>query len=587
MTGWDRSESGSPAGEYMWNLARARFVGVLVVLLIVTGCSSSDDSRPEDAGSHVPIFDVDASTAARLELADGLALEVEPGDFSGAGRVEAIVADVEAPEVAGFVPFADPIELVVDGVVESDLSLTMTAVVPDEGVGIIFRHDDAEGWYPIAVADDTGYVSVDRRSFSPLSWGWIKVQDLSASVSNSTRQLLGKRHSPPDCPEAPPDWFAVDVPAVDVVAVCATTNADPDGNSARGEVRVVNNRGVVLEVQIPSGVAYAFVDGQPEVIREATREFTGRDSVLLAPGQLMTIGFTQPDVGSYLPLRVDYTPEAAIASVLLELVGTANGYAAIYVALAQCGLAPSPLDVRLDVPDLQGIAQSALACFSSIASDQQAAGTLAAETVALLNGVDTTVAISDQAMAQTVDKLAGNLRKAARAVAVISVGSDLIDATSDLYLNKELGDFNSLSPGITRRPRQVLPAVPPETAPSEEPSPLEPGLTRGVPGQEDVFICRVIEQSAAEGRGIWPLGPIEAPSATLHGPFVAGQPFWMLVGSSELYTLRAEGVSGPEALGANGLQDLEAAEYSLITGTRGLGIDRITDDVRVCSWHLD
>ncbi|MGQ0831868.1 MAG: hypothetical protein ACT4OV_09335, partial [Microthrixaceae bacterium] len=65
--------------------------------------------------------------------------------------------------------------------------------------------------------------------------------------------------------------------------------------------------------------------------------------------------------------------------------------------------------------------------------------------------VTAAVAISDAQFATKVDALTGRLALAAKALVVVSVGSKAIDMASDIYLSTDLGDFNSLSPGITLR----------------------------------------------------------------------------------------------------------------------------------------
>lgn len=440
---------------------RTALAGLVCGAVLAAACSSGSDDGPEAEAEAEQTAAVDATSDLTFAVADDVRLVIQPGDFAAAGTVAVTDTDEDGPDVDWFDAAADPVELKVDGQVAAPLTLTFDGTGgPDGKVPVILRFDATEGWYPIAVAGDDGIATAERTSFSPLSWGWAKLQTISDAVADGTRKLLGDRHDPPDCSAGPPSWFSVDPPAVDVVHACATANPDPAGGPDRGEAQIVNNRGVILEVQVPVGAAYAWVEGQPDLIREAVRHFTAQDSVLLAPGERMTVGFTQPATSAYMPLRIDYSGSAAAATAILEAVGDTSAYAAVYKGLAECGAAPEPLDVRLGVDDLNSLVSTAIACFANLASDPQAAATLAAEAVAATNGTTTSVAISDRQLASKVDVIAGKLRFAARALIVVTVGSKVIDAVSDLYLNTDLGDVNSLSPILTLRKPEAPPTPP-------------------------------------------------------------------------------------------------------------------------------
>jgi hypothetical protein len=111
-------------------------------------------------------------------------------------------------------------------------------------------------------------------------------------------------------------------------------------------------------------------------------------------------------------------------------------------------------------------------------------------------------------------------------------------------------------------------------------------------GQAMPLICRMFEEAASGESGIWPLGnDLELYGGTLHGPFVPGEPFRLIVLSSsgesiQQYTLSPDGVTGPESFGPEGPPGLPPAEYEFVVGTRGVAINTISDDERVCGWFL-
>jgi len=240
-------------------------------------------------------------------------------------------------------------------------------------------------------------------------------------------------------------WAELSPPAIDVVLTCLTTNQGADG-TRRAEVQLKNNRGYLLEVPVPHGVAYASVDGQPEAIRAAARVFTGRDSVLLSPGQLMTIGFTQPAVG--LPVRIDAAPTvvALAAQLVTELVADSNGLAAVVKAMSDCKVTPNvPFDVKPAINSVGDVGRAMISCFASLFADPARARQLALEVVAAEAKIDTTTTAADRGLLTKVDELAGKIRFIAVAVKVIDVGSDLIDYVGDDWTNHRTGDYTGMS----------------------------------------------------------------------------------------------------------------------------------------------
>lgn len=440
--------------------AARRTAAALVALgLVSAACSSNPEAAPSTTEPPSSV-EVSADSDLTFDVADNVGLVIEPGDFASAGNVAAKPAGVEGPKGPSILLAAEPISLEVTGEVAAPLTLRFDGSdAPDDAVAALFRYSDSEGWYSIAVAGSDGVAVAERTSFSPISWGWIT--GAAEDVASGARDLLGDRHDPPACSTGPPAWFSVDPPGVDVVHVCGTTNVESGTGAERGEVQIINNRGVVLEVQVPAGVAYAFVANQPEPIRAAVRTFTGRDSVLLAPGGLMTVGYSQPTVGSYTPVRVDYSEAAALATVLIESVGFTGAYGAVYQALASCNIAPKPLDARREIEGFGDVVGIATACFTNLIADPEAVVALATESVAATHGISAAVAAGDRTFADQIDKAAGQLKTAARALTVLTAGSKIIDAVADLYVNADVGDFNSLSPGITLRPAEPEPSAMP------------------------------------------------------------------------------------------------------------------------------
>jgi hypothetical protein len=438
---------------------------LMCAALVLAACGSDDDVTvpdPTRADDPRSILEVDLGRGGSLVTGAGFTVVVDDQDFTGPGSVSVEPTNVEPPDgvggLAGFLAAGDPVELALDGDVDGPVTLELSAEIPQGALGVILRHDAELGWYPIGTAGQNGTVTAERTSFSPVVAGWFL--NVADAVSGVTRELLGKRHDPPPCEAPAPSWFGVDPPAIDVVHACQTSNTDPATGIERGEIQIVNNRGFVLEVQVPPGAAYAFVDGQPEPVRIVGRAFTGRDSVLLAPGQFMSVGFERPEDGAFIPLRVDLSLQAAAMSLILELAGGLDGPVGALFLLADCGIAPEPLDVSVGVDGLSDGLSTFISCFSAMASDPGRVAIIANESIAAIAGVSPVQAASDVGLAKQIDRLAGGLRKAAAALAVVDIGATLIDVAADLYRNSEAGDFNALSPGISFRAQSPQPPAP-------------------------------------------------------------------------------------------------------------------------------
>jgi hypothetical protein len=167
---------------------------------------------------------------------------------------------------------------------------------------VLLRHDPVEGWYPIGTGTLSESVAAGERTMlSPVSRGWAWVEKQAGGFSDGAQELLGKRADPTLC-SGQPDWAEWTPPSQDLGATCATTNTN-DGIE-RAEIQLVNNRGFIVEVLAPESAAYVWVDGQPELARTAVRLFTARDSVLLLPGQRMSVGFDQPKIDAFVTVPV-------------------------------------------------------------------------------------------------------------------------------------------------------------------------------------------------------------------------------------------------------------------------------------------
>lgn len=424
---------------------RRRTVILLVTVTALVGCTG----RTETDGD---ITRVDQTTSTQVTVTDGVTLNVQPGDFTTDATITVSRSTTDPVDVPWFTPAGPPVDIDISTTPAAPLELNFDAEPPSpDAIAVVWRHDPDEGWYPIATADGPGQpVTTSRDLFSPHLFGWFRpVVDW---VADGVRHLLGDRSDPLAC-SGPPQWAELTPPSQDLVHTCATTGTDDQGNEVV-EVQLRNNRGIYLEVVVPPGARYAWVEHQPDPVRAAVRSLTGRDSILLAPGQRMTVGIPRPELGQVIQVDVDMSSVGIVATLITEHIGqeASTVYAAL-VALRDC-TGVSSVTAASGPEALVAAAQNLLACAEDVLTAQGSA-TIAAEWVAAENGVSTTSAIADRALAVKVDKLAGTLAHLGTALTALTLGSNVIDIVADTIISAEVGGVDSLSPTLALTGSQV------------------------------------------------------------------------------------------------------------------------------------
>lgn len=362
------------------------------------------------------------------------------------------------PLLASFVPAGAPFDIDVvgrPGPIRIDLNL---GDPPSPGsLAVLLRHDESVGgWYVAESADelDDGTLTAERTLFSPFWSGWIEgagdwLDGAAEWTTDTVRGVFGQRTDPPECDGPPPHWATLDDPAIDVVLTCATTTADGDA-----EGRLVNNRGVVLEVVTPGPLAHTSVDGQPDWLRDAVEAVAGDGAVLLRPGQTMSAEWSRPADNFVRPVRVDITALGLLITAFEQSVGElvgAESWVAVPLLLSECGFAPQALDVVPDAADdlLQPF-RSAVNCMLRVLPD--ASVQVATQITAFRHGVQPITVQSDRLYSGELDKLAGQMKALGAiglAAKVVEVSSLLIDLAEDLWVNSDSGDYNGFSPVLT------------------------------------------------------------------------------------------------------------------------------------------
>lgn len=394
------------------------------MLAVFLAACSAEPAQPEEAGNGWGSWELGIA----VEVDNGAGLQVVAAAADGTASTSLALAEGTTPAPdegwgrGALTPVGPVTDITLDGALSGPLDVAFPAGPTAESlsaddVPVVLRHDPEVGWYPVAVGDPGGVATAERELFSPHQGGGFDPGAWFSGVVGDVQRKMGVRFDPPRCAPGPPAWARLEGPALDVVHTCLAPNTG-DGQE-RAEVRLRNNRGVTQEIVVPAGVAYAWVDGQNDVVRAFVRSGLGggRDIVMLAPGQEMTVGFDRPAGGGEVAAHVSSAVPAT--AILVDLITTladlgqgSTSTLVAFVALVKCSKA---LDWIGQVPDgldgLRRIADTAWSCLMNVAGDPGKVGSLAEQVVALEQGVQQVDVRSDwQRFGGRVESVQGGLK---------------------------------------------------------------------------------------------------------------------------------------------------------------------------------
>jgi hypothetical protein len=399
-----------------WRRFRARdaVITVLVCSMLMAACTGSH--RPRASG---PV-EVDGTTRQSLQVGgtdeDRLLLAVEPGDVDGSGSITSGALEQPPPSWPWFIAAGPPRDLQVRARLAHPLTLSFAAGQHHlTDLPLVLHKAGTGDWSPVAVGDRGGRARAERRNFSPYLPGWADASRWFDDLIGTANRMFRGRTTPPSCVSLPPSWAEFTQPTLDILLSCASTNVA--GKVPRVEVMVKNNRGFTQEITIPSGVAYAAAQDQPEPLRRLVRFVAGgRDVVLLPPGNWLTMGFTRPES----TVEVTVTPRLSRLALLTQLVlqladlagGKAAGLSAATVVLKSCF--GSQLELLSGMPrgNLAGVTKlvtEAAECLGGIAGEPEKAVAIAQQVVSLETSRPLAIVQSDAAFNPLVEERAGKL----------------------------------------------------------------------------------------------------------------------------------------------------------------------------------
>lgn len=361
------------------------------------------------------------------------------------------------------------------------LTLTYRAGRVPRGFRPRVAHVRSDGTWSLQTARVTraGRLQVRTRSFSsvlpaflnPARW-LSNLQQWGRNAANWVASGVGGRTQPPaNCGANAPGWFRFS-PQTDLVHVCSIDN------KGRGEIQIKSNRGLSQVVHVPGSPAYVWVENLPDSVRRVL-PWTKSNDVLLGPGQLMTVGYTQPQTDTTLDftssIHAGWANIDNVVRASLDVLNIPRGawHLVVGFAYAKClgdielSIGEKPIDTELTVRK----AFCVLDVVEELAQDPEQALKFATEL-----GLD----------ADGRDKLlsgARGLSAVAKRTAGWGTVKDYAVRSIDDALRALLNDGNSqirvtmTGTGMSQGPRPT-PQPTPEPTPTPRPTPQPPGPAR-------------------------------------------------------------------------------------------------------------
>jgi hypothetical protein len=278
---------------------------------------------------------------------EGLAtIDAPASSLSGSGTVEVnqVIASQTDPAVT---PAGAGVHLNFTGVtVSGPVTLSFPAApaqnIQAQAVLVHLTDDGREELLPATYANNT--ISGTTSSFSSIIPAWLNPADWVKSLWGALYHGATGRSANFSCTGRAPEWGTVIAPALDLVHVCAINNPAPNG-AARYEVQIKSNRGTYLNVNVPDGTDYVWVEDEPDLLRKAL--LIGGDwrhNIVLRPDATMTIGYSRPPTNGNYTLEVGFNNWTMADTIVLRLLDVAAGaagekWAGAWVGffLAECG----------------------------------------------------------------------------------------------------------------------------------------------------------------------------------------------------------------------------------------------------------
>ena len=272
--------------------------GVVVLLLaFASGCAGGDGS-PTVATTSEAVANGSSATARIPVRGDGSVsfeapglgkLTGGPGSVKGGGAL--IISAAHGLPDGGPTPpgdFGTGLDVVpVDGAaIVSPLTLSFPARQPRAGLVPVVAHQQHDGTWDLAQAAFDGQnLTFSTTSFSINLPGWLDPAAWADWFKQELLAFFSGRTADPGCKGGAHAWATISS-VTSLVHQCLTNN--DDGRGERVEVDLTSNRGAYIQVNVPSGADYVWVQDQPDYIRKLIAGLLATDAsrtVFLSPGE--------------------------------------------------------------------------------------------------------------------------------------------------------------------------------------------------------------------------------------------------------------------------------------------------------------
>jgi hypothetical protein len=381
----------APSHRRFQRVARLPCIVALAVAVAgagLTACGTGPQARAEVRSVTVP---VSQSRPLRVTVPQAAILSAPAGTFRGHGSISILVRQATLPYGGGLVAAGKGIDVRLSGVtLARPLSISFAVVGrPQPGDVPVVAHQLADGSWTLARAAFSGRrMTVSAQTFSLHEPAWLNPAAWMGWLGDHLASLIGGRTPPINCPGGGPAWASV-VKHTDEAHACLIPNIDPASKAVRAEVQIKSNRGTALEVDIPPGAHYSWVQDQPWAARSwVWAHIIHQDPsvmALLPAGATMTAGYLQPSADEDLPFQVvvsywslAYSLIGDVVDVLTDLAAGATGMSTLYL-MTKCSGAVDYGSLSVHMPLSTATFGSALKCvinqaLSNLASPEKALG---------------------------------------------------------------------------------------------------------------------------------------------------------------------------------------------------------------------
>ena len=314
---------------------RAAALAVVVAAAGASGCGSG----PRAGFVRSVSVAVSSSRPLRAAVAGVATVTAPAGSFRGHGKVTVTAMQAPLPYGGSLTAAGSGIDVTFSGVTLAR-PLTITFDVtgrPRPDAVPVVAHRLAGGSWSIVRARTSGTrMTVRAQAFSRCACRPAEPGHMDEVARQRLASLIGGRTPPISCPGGGPAWASVSRHTGEA-HTCLITSVNAASHAARAEVQIKSNRGTALEVDIPPGADYTWVQDQPWAARSGVwAHLIHQDPSLMAllpAGATMTAGYLRPAADEDLSFQVRVTYWSLAYSLFSDIIEALSSLAADHTGM--------------------------------------------------------------------------------------------------------------------------------------------------------------------------------------------------------------------------------------------------------------